>query len=331
MIRLPQFEIEMPTTIVGVTNALAHSGARVLAGGSDLIVNIKHGMQQSDRIVWLGKIPELKQMTYSGDGLRIGAMCTLADLATSEVVRNWQPALVNAVLSIASPAIRNSATVGGNLCLDTRCIYYDQSEFWRCALDGCLKLSIKSGDGDCICHAAPASETCAAVFSSDLAPILIALGASIHLVGPGGGRRTALENLYRNDGRNHLTLEPGEILVDVQVPPTQPGTRSIHRKIRSRSSIDFPQANIGLSICLDSRKICTDAKIIVGAVGSAPVRAEGTEALLRNSTLTDRTIEMAAEEAADVVHPLPNMDASVGYRKRMVEALVRGALEELQT
>ena len=173
MIRLTPFELHSPATLQDAALLLsqADGDAKILAGGTDLIVGMKQGTATPKTLVWLGKIPELRRISFSRErGISIGAMCTLADIEQNEDVRQYYPSIVQAIRSIASPQIRNRATIGGNLCLGTRCFYYDQSEFWRNSLGYCLKY------GDGICHAAPELSRCTAVFCSDLAPLLIALG-----------------------------------------------------------------------------------------------------------------------------------------------------------
>lgn len=334
MIPLPRFELNSPKTLAEATAALSHSngGASILAGGTDLIVNIKHDVAKPERVVWLGKMPELRAISFSPElGLRIGAMCTLNEIASTSPVQQYYPALAEAAHSVASPSIRNCATLGGNLCQDTRCFYYNQSEFWRSALGGCIKARVPRTSEGAICHATPGLAKCAAVFCSDIAPVLMALNASVKLMNQGGERTIEIGELYRDDGVNHLTLQLGEIVTEVSIPAAQPNQFSAYEKLRDRRSIDFALANVGLNVVLDSELICRDARIVIGAVQSKPVEVQTAEAMLVNSKLTTELIGRAAEEAASAVTPVPNVDEPVGYRKRMVKILVERALSEVRS
>lgn len=332
MIRMPPFDLLVPTSTPEVLDALAHAdnGTRVLAGGTDLLVNIKQGHLRPQRLVWLGKVPDLREVTFSTEsGLQIGAMCTLDEVASSATIQRYYPALSSAARSVASPAIRNTATLGGNLCQDTRCFYYNQSEPWRQSLGGCLKAELTPGVYGSICHAAQGWPTCSAVFCSDTAPVLIALDASVTLLSSNGERTIKLSELYREDGMHHLALNPGEVLAFVVLPPPREDVRAVHRKIRSRQSIDFALANVGIAVSLTSGKICEEAKIVVGAVESRPVEARDAARTLVGSKLTAERIARVAKETAESVTPLPNVDERVSYRKSMVQVLVERALAEL--
>lgn len=332
MIALPRFDFLSPSSIEEAvsTTSLPNAGMAILAGGTDLLVNIKHGLRKPNRVVWLGKVPELRTISFSPElGLRMGAMCTLGEIAASPTIQQSYPAIAKAARSIASPSIRNSATLGGNLCQDTRCFYYNQSEFWRGALGGCLKARVPSASNGSICHATPGLASCTAVFCSDTAPLLIALGAAVRLKNHRGERHIGLADLYRDDGVNHLTLEPGEIIAEVFIPPPEPYQFSAFKKLRDRRSIDFALANVGVSIVLDSSLVCSAARIVVGAVQSAPVVCSTAESMLVVNELTTALIHRAAHQAALSVRPVPNVEEPVGYRKKMVAVIVERALLEV--
>ncbi len=334
MIRLPTLDVLSPTTLHDLVETLRASNGetKILAGGTDLIVNLKQGMHAPRQLVWLGKVHELRRISRSTDGsLRIGATCTLSEIAASVEVRRLYPSLADAVQTIASPAIRNSATLGGNLCLDTRCFYYNESEFWRVGLGGCLKLLIPARDNGDVCHAAPGRTTCSAVFSSDTSPLLIALGASVRIIRAGGERFLSLSSFYNDDGMHFLTLKPGEVLAEVILPQPSPHLRAVHRKIRQRASIDFPLANVGIALTSASNGVCQDVRIVLGAVASAPFRATAAETVLEGNTPTDERIEQASTAAASCVSPLPNIGSTVRYRKRMVKVLVKRALADIMS
>ena len=334
MIPMPKFELSSPGTLAEVVaaTARANGGVSILAGGTDLIVHVKHGLRKPQHLVWLGKVTELRTFSFSPElGLRIGAMCTLDEIATSPALRQYYPEIAEAARSVASPAIRNRATVGGNLCQDTRCFYYNQSESWRSALGGCIKGELPSAANNSICHATPGLAKCAAAFCSDLAPLLIALGASVNLLNQNGARTIGLAELYRDDGANHLALKSGEVITEVLIPATQPNQFTAFRKLRDRRAIDFALVNVGLNVALDSDLICRNVKIVIGAVQSMPVEVETVGAILKDQRLTTELIHRAAEEAASVVTPVPNVGATVGYRKRMARVLVERALLEVRS
>jgi 4-hydroxybenzoyl-CoA reductase subunit beta len=332
MIRLPELDVLAPGSIAELVATVRHSNGdtKILAGGTDLIPNLKYGLHAPQRLVWLGRMKELHRISADPQGgLTIGAMCTLAEIVASPDVRRWYPSLAEAAKSVASPAIRNRATLGGNLCLDTRCYYYNESEFWRIALGGCLKLKVNGGDGGDMCHAAPGRSVCSAVFSSDTAPLLVALHASVRLVGATGERAMALAEFYTNDGVHHLGLTPGEILAEIILPPPPPGLRAAHRKVRQRTSIDYPLVNAGIALQMGSDHVLHNVRIIIGAVASAPLRMRDAELVLEEKPATADRIEEAAEKVAASVAPLPNIGETVNYRRRMVKVLVRKALAEL--
>lgn len=236
---LPEFDILRPGTIDEAVTALAHPGARPLAGGTDLVVNLRRGIGAPERLVDLAGIPEMGGVETAGDTLVIGAGVTLRALAESPALGPPEAALREAALAVAGPGHRNAATVGGNLCLDTRCLYYNQSHWWRRSNGYCLKYR-----GD-ICHVAPKGNRCRAAFSGDLAPAFLALGAEAEIAGPAGVRRIPLWEMYHEDGAAHLTLDPAEIVVRLHLP--RHAGRSGYAKIRVRGAIDFPLAGVAVA------------------------------------------------------------------------------------
>jgi 4-hydroxybenzoyl-CoA reductase subunit beta len=225
-------------------------------------------------------------------------------------------------VQVATPHLRNMATIGGNLCLDTRCTYYDQSAEWREAIGYCMK---KDGDR---CWVATSSPTCLAVSSTDTAPALIALGASVTLVSSAGSRDVALTDLYRNDGMAYLTRRADEILTTVHVPD-QTGWRSTYWKLRRRGSFDFPVLGVGAAIRLD-RGAVAEARVVLGAVSSRPIVAEKSAASLIGKALDDQAIAEAADLAFGVAKPMDNTDFALVWRKRVTRDFVTYALRELR-
>jgi 4-hydroxybenzoyl-CoA reductase subunit beta len=255
--------------------------------------------------------------------MRIGAMCRLGDIEQHPLVRHLLPSLTTAISSIASPQIRNRATIGGNLCLNTRCFYFDQSEFWRGSLGYCLK------HGSGICHAAPGLKHCSAVLSSDLAPLLMALDASITIAGSTGLRTVPLSQLYTDDGMSPNSLGRGELLAEIIIPPQVANARTAFKKLRRRRSIDYPLVNVGTTAVVGADNVVRTIRIIVGAVQSMPVELHASETILLGHRLTLDQIDRAAEAAAGHVKPLPNAIEPVLYRKVMVKRIVKEALLDL--
>ncbi|HHC08138.1 MAG TPA: 4-hydroxybenzoyl-CoA reductase [Actinobacteria bacterium] len=320
MLRLPVLRHAAPTTLDEAIELLAAEGTMLAAGGTDLVPNLKRRQYpEAKTIVSLRRIPELRGIDLLDDGsLRIGALTTLAELVADD---RAAPALREAARAVASPQLRSRGTVGGNLCVDTRCHWLNVPETWRRAAEPCLKAG-----GD-TCWVAPAKRFCWAVSSTDLAPMAIALDATVELAGPEGRRRIPLEELYRNDGMAHLTKAPDEILVALVVPPLG-DRRAGYRKLRRRGSIDFPILGVAARLGFDG-EVCTDARLVVGAIVSAPLRLPQVEALLEGRPLDAATIRAAAEAAGKAVRPMSNTDLTSRYRKRMVPVFVRRLLDEL--
>ena len=323
MIRLPRFTYRAPRTVAEAADLLAgtRGEAMLLAGGTDLIPNMKR-LQQTPRVlVALQNIAELKQHT-NGSGHSIGAGLTLSALVRDDGVRRDCTALWQAAAQVATPHLRAMGTLGGNICLDTRCNYYDQSYEWRKAIGYCMK---KDGDR---CWVATSSPTCLAVSSTDTAPALIALGASVTLVSSAGSRDVALTDLYRNDGMAYLTRRADEILTTVRVPD-QTAWRSTYWKLRRRGSFDFPVLGVAAAIRLD-RGAVAEARLVLGAVSSRPIVAEKAAASLIGKPLDDGAIAEAADLAFGVAKPMDNTDFALVWRKRVTRDFVTYALRELR-
>ncbi len=237
---MPEFEMLRPSTVEEVIAARnASSSARICAGGTDIIVNMRHGLSETGTLIDITAVDELKRTESDADGLHIGAGVTLAEIAELPLITESYPAIAEAAQTIAGPTHRNVATVGGNLCLDTRCLYYNQSHWWRKANNFCLKYK-----GD-ICHVAPQGNRCRAAFSGDLAPALMVHGAILEIAGPGGPRRVPLADFYREDGADHLTLAPDEVVTTAHLPSAN-GV-SAYAKVRVRGAIDFPLAGVAVA------------------------------------------------------------------------------------
>jgi 4-hydroxybenzoyl-CoA reductase subunit beta len=323
MIRLPRFTYRAPRTVAEAADLLAgaRGDAMLLAGGTDLIPNMKR-LQQTPRVlVALQNIADLRQHT-NGSGHAIGAALTLAALVRDDGVRRDCTALWQAAAQVATPHLRAMGTLGGNICLDTRCNYYDQSYEWRKAIGYCMK---KDGDR---CWVATSSPTCLAVSSTDTAPALIALGASVTLASSAGSRDVAITDLYRNDGMAYLTRRADEILTTVHVPD-QTSWRSTYWKLRRRGSFDFPVLGVAAAIRLDCGAVA-EARLVLGAVSSRPIVAEKAAASLIGTPLDDDAIAEAADLAFGVAKPMDNTDFALVWRKRVTRDFVTYALRELR-
>jgi 4-hydroxybenzoyl-CoA reductase subunit beta len=323
MMRLPSFRYLAPRTIAEAADSLAEnpSDTMLLAGGTDLLPNMKRRQQTPGTVIGLRGIRELGHIT-NGDGLTIGAGVTLSDLVADPRVRGSYAGLFQAASQVATPHLRNMGTVGGNLCLDTRCTYYDQNYEWRKAIDFCMKK-----DGG-TCWVATSSPKCLAVSSSDTAPMLQALGARVTLVSSRGTRMLPVADLFANDGMRYLTRQPDEVLTAVALPAGD-GWRSAYRKLRRRRSFDFPVAAAAVAAKLDG-PIVVDIRIVLGAVASRPLESERAAALVRGNRLTDDLVAEAAAAAGDIAKPMDNTDFELVWRKMMVRTLVRDALREIR-
>lgn len=325
MLRLPPFEYLAPQTLDDAVRLLAQHGAdaMIVAGGTDLYPNMKRRQMTPQYVVGLNALRELRGVK-NASGFVIGAGTTLTQLANDSAIQQAYPALTTAAGLVSSPQLRNAGTIGGNLCLDTRCNYYDQTYFWRKAIGFCMKK-----DGD-ICLVAPGGNRCWAISSTDCAPVMVALDARVRLVGPNGAREIPASALYHDDGMNYLTKARDEILTEIILPPAD-GLCSTYLKLRRRGSIDFPLLGVAAAIRVASNGIVEHARIILGAIASHPVRALDAEKILVGQKLTDDVIAAAADAAYKPAKPMDNADAAYAWRKKMVRVYVERALNQLAT
>lgn len=332
MIRLPRFvyrqarslteALDMMVAASGTGSGQAGQagGAVYLAGGTDLLPNMKHRLCTPSVVIGLGAIPAMGHVAYDpADGLRLGAGVSLAQLAADPLVRLRYSALGEAGEAVATPQLRQMGTLGGNLCLDTRCRYYNQSEVWRAARGSCLK---HGGD---TCWAAPARSECHAVSSGDTAPALLALDAAVTIASTTGERVVPLADLHHGDGVQAVQLGAGELLTDVYLPPLEDDWRSTYVKARIRAAVDFPIASAAVAACFDG-DVCREVRLSLQAVASHPLRVPEAEQILREQRWTEEIVEAAAEQAAATAHPQDNTAGSVALRRRMAKACTRRAL-----
>ncbi len=328
MLRLPDFTYIRPRTLAAASSALQELGAEAMAvaGGTDVYPKMKRGQFTPRYLVSLGHVEEHRGIRREdGRGLWVGAGETLSAVAGHEVVRREFPALAVAAGLVSTLQLRNAGTIGGNLFVDTRCNYYDQSFFWRQAVGFCLKK-----DGD-ICLVAPKSRVCLAICSSDTAPVLSSLGAEAVLVSGQGSRQVPLDTLYRDDGIDYLAKRPEELLQGVWIPEASFGWRNVYLKLRRRGSFDFPVLGVAAALRMSATGTCDAAKVVLTAVASAPKVVEDAPRVLCGRPVDTASIEEAAELAMRVSHPLDNADMDYWYRKRMTRVYVTRALRQLTT
>ena len=328
MLRLPAFTYLQPRTLTEALAMKADAGPHgmFVAGGTDLYPNMKRRHQEPKTVISLMNIAELRR----ADDRVIGAALTLTDLA---VRPSGRPAVIaQAAALISTPLLRNMGTLGGNLCLDTRCNYYNQSYEWRKAIDFCMKK-----DGT-VCWVAPSSPRCWAVQSSDLAPVMVAIGAEFRLVGPQGERVVPAARFYHNDGINYLTKQPDEILAEVRLPPAN-GWDAAYHKLRRRGAFDFPVLGVAAWVRWEhegveprgAEQVVANARIVLGGVASWPQEVREAAEALQGSPLTPETIAGAAEAAYRPSKPLDNTDFELSWRKQMTRVFVTRALEQLRS
>lgn len=298
--------------------------ARVLAGGTDLVANLRDGLGTPSTLVDLGAIEELATIDTDARGIRIGARVTLARLAADAQIGTLYPAIAQAAASVAGPAHRSVATVGGNLCLDTRCVFYNQSEWWRRANRYCLKYR-----GD-VCHVAPQGNSCQAAYSGDLAPALLALEAEAEIAGAGGSRRITLSNLFVEDGAAHLALRAGEIIAAVHIPASKNGLRSGYRKARVRGAIDFPLAGVAAALRVE-QGVLESLRIAVTGTNSRPFVLEGADEWIGKALDRAALPSAVGKLVLHQVRPLRTTATAANYRRQVAMVLAQRLVSELST
>jgi 4-hydroxybenzoyl-CoA reductase subunit beta len=349
MMRLPKFVYRTPRTIAEAVKIVSDVGseAQFVAGGTDLYPNMKRRQQMPKTVISVMRLPELNQVSGVGSqGTVIGGSVTLTEICENEIIKRDYPVIASAARTISTPILRNMGTIGGNLLLDTRCNYYDQNYEWRKAINFCLKK-----DGD-VCWVAPGSSKCWAVQSSDLVPVMVAIGAKFRFVSTSGERIVEAREFYKDDGIDYMNKRPDELLVDIHLPPTN-GWRASYQKLRRRGAFDFPVLGVaayikyeeasgalpdgrasdtrdnGVSTGSGSNRVIADAKIVLGGIAPSPIQViESAQALIGNSLHEDH-IAAAAEAAYIKARPLDNTDFVYQWRKQMARQYTIRALREL--
>jgi len=326
MLRLPKFQVARPTTVRAALTLLEEHGERALliAGGTDLVPNMKHELFTPDLVVSLQAIEELHGIRVEADGtLVVGAMTTVDEVARSPEVAAAAPALAQAAGLIAGPQLRRMGTLGGNVMLDTRCQWYNQTHFWRQTLGYCLKK-----DGT-VCHVVAGGQKCVAAASNDSAPALMSVGARIVFEGAEGRRELPLDELWHSDGIYNKKVS-GEVLVEVRIPAQAAGHRGAYGKLRDRGSIDFPLLGVAVRLDAGEDGRVEDADVVLVALQARPVRLKRAAELLSGVSIEGddfaRAVEAVAQAAYKPCRPMPNVPGDHEYRREMVPVFVKRTL-----
>ena len=328
--RLPRFEYAAPKTLKEASKLLASDkGSVLLAGGTDLLVNMKHRVIQPKQVINLKAIPKLDHITAGKDGLRIGTLSTLHDIASSPVIKERYPALSQAAREVGAYAHQSMGTLGGNLCQGNRCRFYNQSSFWRGVRPPCFKTGGK------VCYVVPArpsggpkGKECYSTYCGDLAPVFISLDAQVKIAGLEAERSLPLKKLYTHNGKKPLALKKGEILKEILVPPAS--GKTLYLKWRLRDSLEFPIISLALHMEKDRKGWIKKARIVFSAVGEGPVEAVLTEKMLKGGPLDEQVIEKVSDQAVKEISPMRTSIHSPAYKRKMAGILLRQALEQLR-
>ena len=321
--KLPEFEFIQPHSLQEACSILGEHDrkAAILAGGTALMVGLRYRLSKPAVVIGLKGLTALDYVGRTGSGgLVIGSMVTLETLEKSPLVLNEVAPLAQAVQLAAIPSIRHKATIGGNLCLDTRCIYYNQSEFWRSGLKACFKLG-----GD-ICNAVEKGQRCQAVYQGDLGPVLISLGAEVKIASANGEKIIPLAEFFTGRGEKPNILGPDEILVEVRIPAPGHGAAGAYEKLRVREGMDFPMAGVAVMVKRNRSGTIEQAKMVLGAVGPSPTEVPKAAGLLKGHKPTEDLLQGVSREVVDSARPVGNLAMDASYRRKMVGALVKRAL-----
>jgi 4-hydroxybenzoyl-CoA reductase subunit beta len=327
MLRLPPYQYHRPVTVAQAVSLMGEYAeeAMYIAGGTDLIPNMKHRLFEPSHLIALKGIEELKGIRSEKGWLRIGAGETLSAVATNDAVRTQFSSLAEASAHVAGPQVRNQATIGGNVCLDTRCTYYNQTAFWRGALGYCLKK-----DGT-VCHVTKVGKKCVAAHSADTPPVLMTLDAVVSLVGPEGEREVPVRDFFVADGIHNTKRAPNEILTEIRIPLQSANRRQAYAKLRQRKSIDFPLLTIAIAADVGDDGVVRSIDGVVTALGARPRVLSGWPAVAEGNVLDDELIDELAQRAHEQCHPLENIIVDAEWRRAMVPVYVKRALEMVRT
>lgn len=328
MLRLPRFQLRRPSTLEEALACLAEAGpgGRLIAGGTDLLPNMKHELATPDTLVALSGVRDLSGIRHDPDGgFVIGAMTTIDAVASSLDIRANAPSLAQAASLVASPQIRRMGTIGGNVLLDTRCQWYNQTYFWRSAVGFCLKK-----DGT-VCHVVTGGSRCVAAASNDTAPALMTLGASLEIASLHGRRQVPIDQFWTPDGVRNHRLADGEILVSIKIPRRPAGHRGAYGKLRDRGAIDYPLLGVAARLDLGGDGMVQQSDLVLTALAATPRRIKSADALLQGTRPGTPAfvgqVDAVADAAFRQCHPLENIAGDAGWRREMVRVYVRRTLE----
>ena len=318
---LPEFKLLRPRTVDEAIGYLAkYADVRVLAGGTDLIPSMRQKLFEPRYVLDIRHIPELKGIHHNGgSAVEIGALTTLTAIERSDFLRQHYPVLTEAARTVASPLLRNMGTIGGNICLDTRCLWYNQSLTWRKGCGFCIKK-----DGD-LCHVAPGGSKCWAVFSGDTPPALLCLNAEIEIASPAGRRRVPLREFYTGLGDEYRKLNPTELVTRIFLPESSADYRGIYRKLRVRGSIDYPLAGVAVVLKRSNGHVA-DARLAITAVNPAPLLVKGVSRLLEGRPIDESLAEAVGDLAARTAKPLTTSALTPEYRREMIRVFTKRAV-----
>ncbi|MCU1271059.1 MAG: hypothetical protein JWN74_2353 [Acidobacteriaceae bacterium] len=318
---LSDFRLSRPRTLPDALKHLSERAGsiRVLAGGTDLLPSMRQKLFEPEHVLDLRQIKELRGIHETEQGIEIGALTTLHEIEHSQLLRQQYPVLVEAAKTVASPLIRNMGTIGGNICLDTRCLWYNQSLAWRKSCGFCIKK-----DGN-LCHVAPGGTKCWAAFSGDTPPALLCLNAEVEIVAASAIRRIPLRDFYTGEGDDYRRLRPGELVSKVILPHSSSGYRGAYRKLRVRGSIDYPLAGVAVAVKRSNGHI-EDIQIALTAVNPAPVLVKGLNIFLNNGGIDESAADHAGELAARTAKPLTTSALTPEYRREIIRVFTKRAL-----
>ncbi|MGH9861951.1 MAG: FAD binding domain-containing protein [Candidatus Acidiferrales bacterium] len=322
---LPAFALARPRALEEALGLLAKHGpeAMIVAGGTDVVPNLRARLYAPRVLVDIKGLRDLRGISFGpAEGLHLGALATMTEISESPLVRQHYPVLAQAAALVASPVLRNMGTLGGNLCLETRCLWYNQSYFWRESCGFCLKK-----DGS-VCHVAPGGKFCWAVWSGDSAPALLALDAELEIASPRGSRRLGVSEFYKNDGMDRVRLARDEILTSVFVPARCADYRGVYHKLRIRGSIDYPLAGVAVAMKVEDG-VCRDVRVALTAVNPAPLLVREITEMLAGQPYSSERVEAAAQAVIRTGKPLKTSVSTPEYRREVLRVFTRRALTEL--
>jgi 4-hydroxybenzoyl-CoA reductase subunit beta len=324
MLRLPKFEYLSPKSVEEACSLLQeHEGnVKAIAGGTDVLPSLKQRLFTPEHVLDLRQVSGLRGIKNGSEKeVRIGSLTTLTAIEEASLVKEKFPALSEAAASVAAPQIKNMGTIGGNIALDTRCWYFNQSHSWRKSLETCIK---RGGE---VCHVVKSGKKCYAYLAADTVPALMALGAQVIITSTEGERQCLLKEIYTHDGKSPNALRAGDLITGVMLPLPEAESGSSYQKLRLRDAIDFPLVGAAARVAMDG-EVCRDAKIVLGAVGSGPIEVTEAEDFLKGDPITEGLIEEAGNRAQKSAQPVPNTLSTPGYRRKMAGVLVRKALRQ---